>query len=450
VNRVLSHALKPDILELIEQRDWDTLRQFLALQPAPEIVDLFDSVGPTDRLLLFRLLPRQLAEEVFSLLDSDRQTALIEHMTRDEARDALLRLSPDDRTALLQDLPPAALQRLLELLPEAQRRDTLALLDYPPDSVGRLMTTAYVRIRADWTCGEVLQHIRRHGQDSETLAMLYVTDDRGRLADDIRLRQVILADPATPVRELMDGRYVALQARQGRADAVAAFRRYGLYAMPVLDAEGTLLGIVTHDDILDVEEQESTRDFHRLGTVEPLETRFSEAGVSLLVRRRVVWLLALVGVNVVSGTAMSAFEDLIAASVALVFFLPLLIDSGGNAGSQSATLVVRAIATGDVRSSDWHRLFAREVLLSALLGGVMAAAVGVVGWWRGGPSLAAVVALAMLACVMVSSLIGIVLPFLLLRLRADPAAASVPLITSLADISGVIIYFSIARALMRA
>lgn len=445
---VLAHPLLPDILEWIEAGAWTELREFLAQQPAADLVELLDAVGDRERLLLFRLLPRRLADEVFSLLAPDRQNALISLMAQDEAREALARMTPDDRTALFEELPARVTRRLLALLPEKERREAVMLLNYPEHSVGRLMTTAYVRIREHWTCAQVLDHIRKWGSDSETLAMLYVTDERGKLLDDIRLRQVIFAEPDTLVRDLMDHQFAALLATQDRADAVRAFRKYDLYAMPVVDSDGMLLGIVTHDDVLDVEEQEATKDFHRLGTVQPLETAFSRAGVALLVRRRLGWLVGLVLVNVFSGTAITRFEDLIQAQVVLVMFLPLLIDSGGNAGSQAATLVVRALATGDVTAGDRWRLLAREAVVSALLGLAMAAAVFALGWWRGGWRLGGVVGLAMVSAVMASSLIGTLLPFILLRLKADPAAASVPLITSIADISGVVIYFSIARALL--
>lgn len=444
----LARALKPDLLEMIEARDWASLREFLVLQPAPDLADLLDQVGDADQIMLFRLLPRRLADEVFSLLEPTLQNALIDHMARDEARAALVRMSPDDRTALLEELPARVTRRLLELLPEPHRRDALALLNYPEDSVGRLMTTAYVSLRPEWTCREVINHIRARGSDSETLSMLYVTDEQGRLVDDIALRRVILADPAMRVSDLMDGRYAALNAFQDRDQAVRQFRKYDYFAMPVTDSEGMLLGIVTADDILDVEEQVATEDFHRLGTVQPLQTSFSEAGVGLLVRRRAGWLIGLVAVNIFTGWVIASHESVIAASLALVFFLPLLIGSGGNAGSQSATLVVRALATGDVTAGDRWFLLGRELLLSLWLGVTMAAGIFMLGWWRGGLHLAFVVACSMIAAVMSSSMLGIVLPFALLRLKLDPAAASVPLIASLADISGVLIYFSIARAVL--
>lgn len=444
MSRTLRDPPRAELLKRIEQRDWAALNQILREQPATDIVELLDAAGVAEGALLFRLLPRKLAGEVFDLLPVERQNALITHMTGDEARAILEQMTPDDRTALLEELPAHVTRRLLALLPEGQRSDAIALLNYPEDSVGRLMTTAYVRVRPAWTREQVLDHIRRWGANSETLAMLYVTDDRGKLLDDIRLRQVILADPGTRIEALMNRHFAALRADLDREAAVREFRKYDLFAMPVVDSEGMLIGIVTHDDVLRVEQEAATEDFHRIGTVAPLGARFAEAGVGLLTRRRLGWLLTLIFVNLASGAVIGRYEDLIAAHTALAFFLPLLIDSGGNSGSQSATLVVRALATGDIGLKDAGRLVVRELSISAALGVTMSAAVFFLGWWRGGWNLAVIVAAAMAATVIASSLIGLLLPFLLSRLRADPATASAPLITSIADILGVAIYFAIA------
>ncbi len=441
---ILRTVLKPDILELVELRDWATLQEVLRHQPATDIVELLDAVSDSDALILYRLLPRKLAEDVFDLLPVELQNRLVRLMSSDEAAAIVEQMSPDDRTALLEELPAPVARRLLDMLPEGQRRAALALLNYPEDSVGRLMTTAYVRVRPEWTREQVLEHIRQYGADSETLEMLYVTDERGRLMDDIRLRQIILANPGARVADLMDHRFIALRADQDREAAVHEFRKYDLYAMPVVDSEGHLLGIVTHDDVLQVATQEATEDFHRIGTVQPLHTRFAMAGVGLLIRRRVSWLLALVGANLISGSIIHRFEDLIAANIVLAFFLPLLVDSGGNCGSQSSTLVVRALATGDITPRDAGRLLARELMVGLLLGVLTAAAVFVLGWWRGGLPIAEIVALAMATIVVVSSVIGLMLPFLLSWLGFDPAMASAPLITTLADITGITIYFLIA------
>lgn len=443
---ILSHLLKPEILEMIQDGQLNELRDFLSKQPAPDIAELMLAVEDRERLLIFRMLPRSLAAEVFSFLQPSAQDLLLKNMAQEEVRNVLAELSPDDRTALFEELPAEVTQRLLALLPENERAKALALLSYPRDSVGRLMTDRFVAVKPDWTLAQALEHIRQKGEDSETITMVYVTDDAGHLVDDIRLRKIILGNPEAYIRDLMDGQFVALNSQDDREVAVHMFRKYDLYAMPVVDKDNVLLGIVTADDILHVAEEEATEDFHKLGTVRPLHTSLREAGIGDLVRKRIGWLIALIFVNILSGAGMAIYEETIAAVVTLVFFLPLLIDSSGNAGSQSATLIVRALATGDVRPTDWARMLGREILVSALLGLAMAATVFVLGLWRGGWAIGGIVALSMFCVIIVGSLIGVVLPFLLSKLKLDPAAASAPLITSIADISGVLIYFSIAHA----
>ncbi len=444
---LLAHLLKPEILELIEGRDWNELRAFLTAQPAPEIAELLGNLSPRDRIVVFRLLPRRLADDVFALLDPDLQNELLKSLASDEVRVLLAHLSPDDRTALFEELPAGVTQRLLELLPDAQRRETLALLSYPENSVGRLMTTAYLIVRPEWTAAQTLEHIRRCGRGSETLAMLYVTDERGRLVDDVPLRRVILAPPDTRIADLMDGRpAAALHSLQDREEAVRAFKKHGLYALPVTDGEGVLLGIVTMDDVLDVAEEETTEDFHKLAKIAPIEGSLRRAGILQLFRKRIGWLMGLVFVNLLSSAALSGFEETIAAAVVLVSFLPLLIGSGGNAGSQSATLIIRAMAVGDAGAKSVGQMLWREVRVGLWIGLGMAAAVFALGWMRGGPQVGGIVAAAMLAVVIMGNLIGLLLPIGLHRLGFDPAAAGAPLITSLADIGGILIYFSIARA----
>ena len=445
---ILSHLLKLEILELLEAGRLNEVREFLNDQPAPEIAELIVAVEGKDRALLFRLLPRQLADEVFSLLDAATQNLLLDDMAQEEIRRVLSALSPDDRTALFQELPARVTQRLLALLPDGDRKQALTLLSYPEGSVGRLMTDRYITVQPEWTAEQALEHIRRHGPDSETLAMVYITDDKGRLVDDLRLRKLILADPSTRVADLLDGQFVALSSLQDREAAVQVFRKYDLYALPVTDADGVLLGIVTADDILDVAEKETTEDFHKIATVRPLQTSLRDASLWLLYRKRIGWLLALVFVNIFSGAGIAIFEETIAAVVALVFFLPLLIGSSGNAGAQTATLIVRAMATGEIGRDDWGWLFTRELGVSGAIGLVMAVTVFLIGWVMGSLQVGIVVAVSMLVVVVVGSLIGTVLPMVLNKLKMDPATASAPLITSLADILGVLIYFSIARAVL--
>jgi magnesium transporter len=282
---ILAHLLKPEILEMIETGEWNELRSFLMNQPAPELAELLGALDRKSGLVVFRLLPRRLAGEVFALLDPDVQNLLIEHLASDEVRGVLSGLSPDDRTALFEELPAGVLQPLLALLPDAQRRETLTLLSYPESSVGRLMTTAYVTVRPEWTAEQALEHLRKNGRDSETMSMLYVIDDQGRLVADISLRRVILAPPDRPLRDLIrDRRGPCLRSMQDREEALAMFKKYDLHALPVVDADEVLLGIVTTDDILDVAAEETTEDFHKLAKVAPIEGSLRRAGIGFLFR----------------------------------------------------------------------------------------------------------------------------------------------------------------------
>jgi magnesium transporter len=428
---------------LIDRGNWPALRARVAGMPAPEIADLLVELEAPARVLLFRALPRELAADVFAHVGSEVENTLLEELASDETRELLANLSPDDRTHLLEELPGQVTSDLLRLLSPEDLREARALLGYPEDSIGRLMTPDYVAVRADWTIARALEQIRATGRNSETINVIYVVDDRDRLVDDIELRRIILADPGAAVSDVMDRTFVSVSAFADRETAVEQIRRYDLVALPVVDSQGVLIGIVTVDDLLDVAIEEATEDFHKVGSVGPIRTSLREAGIWMLYRRRIVWLLMLVFMNIFSGAGIAYFEDTIAGAVALVFFLPLLIDSGGNAGSQSATLMVRALATGDVHLRDWFRLLGREVGVATAMGATMAVAVSVIGFVRA-PEVAVVVAITMVLIVIVGSLLGMSMPFFLTRAGLDPATASAPLITSVADICGVLIYFSVA------
>lgn len=445
---VLSQLLVPDIMEMIEEQRYNDLRIFLAAQPEPEIAELITALSKSSQILIFRLLSRRMAENVFSLLDYPSQNLLLENMAQDETRQILSALSPDDRTALFEELPANVMQRLLNLLSDTERKQALALLSYPKDSVGRLMTNHYVAAEEEWSVAQTLQHIRTTGDDSETVMVVYVINEDGVLVDDILLRKLILTDPDTPISDLMEQHFVALHSLQDREEAVMVFKKYDLYALPVVDSAGVLLGIVTNDDILDVSEEEATEDFHKASAVRPLSAGYLKTPLSMLYRSRIPWLITLVFVNIFSGAGIAHFEELIATYMALIFFMPLLIDSGGNAGSQSATLVIRSMALGELSLKDFTRTFWRETVVSSALGISMAITVFALAWWRGGTRIAVVVSLAMVSVVTMSSLMGMLLPFVLRKIRVDPAVASGPLVTSLADIFGILTYLGIASWLL--
>lgn len=439
-----------NVRTMIESRAWPEVRGVIKNLPEPEIAELLFEVGTHDRMILFRLLPRDISTEVFAQLETEEQNVLLEELSTEETRHLLAELSPDDRTQIFEELPGRVTQKLLNLLNPSDLKETRKLLGYPPESVGRLMTPDYVAVRPDWTIRQALDHVRVKGHKSETVNVLYVTDKAWRLLDALDLTRFILTNPDQTVESIMDHSYVALEVSQDREEAVRTMERYDLAVLPVVDRDNVLVGIVTFDDVMDVAQAEVTEDFHKSAAVAPIKGSYRDATFRALYSKRIGWLLALVFTNLLSGGVLASFEEIISMNVALVFFLPLLIGSSGNAGSQSATLMVRALAMGDVEMKDWWRLLFKEVLIALALGITMALAVSVIGYWRGGPGIALTVALTMTAVVIVGSLIGMVLPFILSRLKLDPATASAPLVTSMADIAGVVVYLTLATFILQA
>jgi len=437
----------PDIevvRDLVAQRRWSEARELLQDAPAPDIADFLIEVDDHDRVLLFRLLPRPVASEVFSYLEPQKKDDLLSNLSDKEAGRLLAGLSPDDRTDFFEELPGQATQRLLNLLSPEDRREALQLLGYPEESVGRLMTPDYVAVRPDWTVGQAIEHIRRRGRDSETINVIYVVDRSWKLLDALELRRFILAQSDVNVEAIMDYAFVSISANEDREKAVDLIQRYDLDALPVVDSEGVLIGIVTVDDVMDVAQEEVTEDFHRVAGVIPLKSSYREVGLWSLFIKRIGWLTGLILVNIAAAEIIASHEELLLSSIALAFFIPLLIATGGNTGAQSATMVIRAIATGDLRPDDWFWAAARELLLGTILGLTLGVLVWILGYHRGGWGFGLVVFLSMAGIVLVSNLIGTGLPFLLHKLRVDPAVASSPLITSVADVAGLAIYFSIA------
>lgn len=436
------------IKALLAGRNWDGLRAAIARLAVPDIAEVLADVEKTDRVLIYRILPRELAAEVAAHLDPDDLHFLIRELSDAEARQLMSGLRPDDRTQFLGELPAQVTQEILNLLSPEDLREARELLGYPEQSVGRLMTPDYLAVRPAWTVEQVLAHIRHRGRDSETINTLYVTDDHWQLLGAVDLKHVILATPTTPVGELMHTRAVSLKAFDDREQAVAMMQRHDAFALPVVDAQGVLLGIVTSDDVMDVAQTEATEDFHRVAAISPLIGHYTETGPIQLVRRRVGWLLALVIVNLMSSGVIAVFEDTLAATIALAFFMPLLIDSGGNIGSQAATIMIRGLVTGDLSTSRWARALVKETVVGGILGLAMGGTASILGLYRGGYGLALVVGLTMMVLAIMVNLVGTMLPFIFTRLRIDPAVASGPLITTAADTVGLLIYFSIARAIL--
>jgi magnesium transporter len=442
---------------LIRERRWRELASSAADWPAeehvaPELADLIHQMPKEDRVLLLRALPHRIATEVVATLEGRARDALLIELTDPETRRLLESLRPDDRTYLLHELPRPLTQRMLNLLSPEDLAEARRLLGYAKDSVGRLMTPDYVAVKPDWTVAQALQHIRERGHDSETVDVIYVVDADWHLLDDMPLRRVVLAKPDALISDLMDHSYVSLHATDDREEAVRRMHRYARVALPVVDSAGILIGIVTVDDVLGVAQEEATEDFHRVGGVVPLRTSYWQAGLWVLYRSRIVWLAALVLLNLVSSGIIAAYEEALEALVALAFFIPLIIDTGGNAGAQSATMMIRAISTGDVRLNQWTRVLVKETAMGLFIGVSLGAMGYLLGLWRGGAEmgaqLGAIVLLTMVAMLLLTNLIGVLLPFLLTKVRIDPAVASGPLVTSIADAVGLIVYFTIATTIL--
>ena len=447
-----------DLETLIEMRDFATLREQIRNWPPGDLAELMEPLSAEKEAVVFRLLPREEAANVFSYLPIERQQELLKAMAHEEVVNILNDMSDDDRTELLEELPANITQKLLNSLSDQERRLASQFLGYPENSVGRLMTPHFVRVRSDWTVAQALDHIRRYGMDSETMSMIYVIDEKGKLIDDLRIRQFLLTPPETPVSNLMDSRFVSLKATDDQEVAVEAFKEADLNALPVTDREGVLIGIVTVDDIFDVAEEEATEDIQKIGGTEALDEPYMDIAIPSMVRKRATWLVVLFLSEMLTATAMGRFENEIAKAVVLSIFVPLVISSGGNSGSQASTLIIRAMALGEVTLRDWWRVMRREILSGLSLGAIL----GIIGFIRISLwalffhsygdhwfLLALTVGIALIGIVLWGTLSGSMLPFLLRRVGLDPATSSAPFVATLVDVSGLIIYFTVAAIVLR-
>lgn len=479
-----AELLIPEVQELIRAGNYAELREsVMHLHPA-DMAEILSGLDPADAGVGFRFLPRDLAAAAFAYIPAERQEELISHLGTDSAVGVLEAMTPDDRARLVDELPEEVAQRLVASLSPETRKVTQAILGYPPQSVGRLMTPDYVRLRPEWTCAKAIDHIRRYGRDAETINVVYVVDEQGRLIDDLRLRQVLLAAPEATVESVMNRNFVTLRADQDREEAVRTMARYDRNALPVVDSRGALIGIVTSDDVADVAQAEATEDIQKMGAVGALDEPFDRAGVLFLVRKRAPWLALLFLSELLTSNALVYFDDQIKRLSILAVFVPAIISSGGNSGSQASTLVIRALALGEIHLADWWRVLRRELLVAGILG-VIVAAIGFVrinlwgllGWWVGHKTdpatgrdlldpatglpvpdhsvqehygvLAVAISCSLVGVVLWGSIMGAMLPFLLKKCRLDPAGSSTPFVATLVDVTGILIYFTCAIVILK-
>ena len=450
--------LRSNVAAALRSGDLSTLRNCLLHRPPPALAGVIRALPVDEQVIAFRVLPRASAADVFEFLEVKEQEQLLKAMGNEETAGLLNSMDPDDRTSLFEELPAAVTRRLLELLSPEERAVAVKLLGYPEGSVGRLMTPHYIAVDRDWTVQQVLDYVRQHGQNSETLSVIYVVDPAGKLIDDIHIREFLLAPPETRVSDLMRHRYAALAATDAEAHAVAVFKAEDRKALPVVDSAGILIGIVTIDDVLDVAETLATREIQRIGGSEVLDESYMNVAFGRMITKRARWLIILFLGEMLTATAMGFFQSQIEKAVVLALFVPLIISSGGNSGSQATTLVIRALALGELVLRDWWRVIRREVLTGLALGAILGA-IGfarIAGWAAFsdayGPHWMLVgwtVCVSLVAIVMWGCVAGSMLPFVLRRAGFDPATASAPFVATLVDVTGLVIYFSVAIMFLR-
>ncbi|TWV15218.1 magnesium transporter [Bacteroidaceae bacterium HV4-6-C5C] len=454
------NEIKIHIGELIENRSWKSVKNEVGNLEPHQVAEIIESLSKSDRIILFRLLPRELAKETFQHLSHNEQEDIIEGLAANvEKLTSLLNdLDPDDRTAFFEELPGEVTQRLMQMLSKGELAIATQLLGYPKDSIGRLMTPEYVAVRPYFTVQQALEHIRKFGRDSETLNVIYIVDDRWKLIDDIRIKEIILASPEQTIAELSDNRFISLNAYSDQEVAVKVFADHDRLALPVTDTDGTLLGIVTIDDVMDVQEEESTEDFQKFGGTEGLDLSYTKTSLFEMVRKRAGWLVILFLSEMLTASAMGHFDAEISKAVVLALFVPLIISSGGNSGSQAASLIIRSLALNELKLKNWWYVMRKEILSGLLLGTIL----GIIGfvrilvwqktglydygvyWFWIGISVSA----SLVFIVLWGTLTGSMIPFLLKKIGLDPATASAPFVATLVDVTGLIIYFSIAAVFL--
>ncbi|MEI7824686.1 MAG: magnesium transporter [Chlorobiaceae bacterium] len=455
---MIGTPLLPEIRELIEQRNFSALQRIFNDWLPVDLAELISDLPENEQAVLFRLFPKDVATETFEYLDFDAQQNLLTALTKKHVTHILNSMSADDRTALLEELPGTVVQELLKLLSFKEFKIAKTLLAYAEGSVGRLMSPDYLSVKKDWDINQVLDYIRIYGHESETLNVIYVVDDNGKLKGELLARTLLLSTPDKKVSDIIaEEKIITLTASQDQADALEAFKRYDSVALPVVDSNGYLIGVVTVDDMLDVAEEEETEDIQKFGGIEALEEPYIDLPIPQLIKKRAVWLVILFIGEMLTASAMAFFQDEMAKAIVLATFIPLIMSSGGNSGSQAASLIIRSLSLGEITIRDWWKVMRRE-LISGLALGCILGAIGVfrVLIWASVLGhlntqwlyISFTIGISLVGIVMFGTLTGSMLPLLLKRLGLDPAVSSAPFVATLVDVTGIVIYFSVASLIL--
>lgn len=455
---MIGNLLKPELHQLIEQRNFSELRNALCEFPAADIAEILADLDPEDCAIMLRVLPNHLAADVLEHLAVEDLENVLRALGNEDVARILNEMEPDDRTAILEELPAKATQRLINMLSPDERRVAVTLLGYPEGSIARRMTPEYVMVKEEWTVTQVLEHLREIGKKLESFNQLFVVEPGGRLVGVVRLRSILISSGNTPVSELVEQQTLGLHAYDPQEEAVAAFKKYDRTALPVVDSAERLVGVVTVDDVLDISEEEATEDMQKMGGMQALDASYLQTGLFAMIRKRVGWLILLFLGQMLTASAMGHYEDELATALVLALFIPLIISSGGNSGSQASTLIIRALAVRDVALRDWLRVFRRELVSGLVLGIILA----IIGYARivFSPNREAIftehfgllglaVSLSIISVVCFGSVVGAMLPFVLSKFKLDPAVCSAPFVATCVDVTGIVIYFTVAQLVLK-
>ncbi|PIE54799.1 MAG: magnesium transporter [Dethiosulfovibrio peptidovorans] len=440
----------PLIEGYLQERAYLKAKEALSSMEPADVAEGFEALSPTHLVLYFRLLPKDQAIEVFELMDSDEQQKLIQHVTDSEVAEIIEEMSDDDRTELFDELPAKTVKKLLRQLSPTERILANRLLNYPEDSAGRIMTPEFIDLKSQMTAEEAVVRIRATARKKETIYTCFVIDEARHLLGVVELEDLIMAEPHTRVEAIMDDDPVCTLTTSDQEDVAKLMSRYDIHTIPVTDKEERLVGIVTFDDVLDILEEEATEDFERMAGIQPVEDSYLDVGLFTMARKRFVWLVICILTEALTSSVLKHYSCTIQSVVSLTFFIPLLIGTGGNAGTQASTLMIRGMTIGDIKKKDIGRILLRETGSGLLLGGALA----LLGLARAfmletGPEVAFTLTAAIVAVVLMGNLAGAVLPLIARFLKLDPAIMSGPFITTIVDVFGLIVYFEIARVVLR-
>ena len=440
---------KDIFIKLLAQREFKAVRSILDVMNEVDIASLLSTLSDKELALAFRLIPKDKAAEVFSNMDTSMQTYLVTMFTEKELKELLDDLYMDDTVDMLEELPANLVKRILATVSASDRSMINQLLNYPEDSAGSIMTTEYVDLREEMTVGQAMAHIKKTGIHKETIYTCYITERR-KLVGIVSAKDLMTTDDDVPIKDLMETEIISVYTHADQEQVAQLFTKYDLLALPVIDLDGRMVGIVTFDDAMDVMVDEATEDITKMAAINPSEKTYFETSVLQHAKNRIPWLLILMFTSIITGTIITRYENAFAAIPLLVSFIPMLMDTGGNCGSQSATLIIRGIALDEIRFTDLFIVMFKEFRISLIVGAFLAVANGVrIFIQYHNPGLAVVIACSLMGTVIMAKLVGCILPLLAKKVNLDPAIMASPLITTLVDTFSILIYFNIATVLFR-